>query len=97
MYWRRFAIASIPLKDPHECEQWVRDRWREKDNLLEQYVATGRFPPNHQDTGVSNKGVSTPDFWETQVRSNSLDFILSFVPAIAGLISVVLFLIWRYA
>ena len=44
MYWRRFAVSSIPIKDPKQFEQWVLDRWKEKDGLLEQYYDTGRFP-----------------------------------------------------
>jgi lysocardiolipin and lysophospholipid acyltransferase len=44
MYWRRFAISSIPLDDPEKFDLWLRERWTEKDALIEQYVATGRFP-----------------------------------------------------
>ena len=44
MYWRRFAIAEIPLGDVKEFETWLMARWREKDALLEQYYRTGRFP-----------------------------------------------------
>jgi len=45
MYWRRFAMSSIPLTDAKEFEQWLLDRWREKDSLLEQWYDTGRFLP----------------------------------------------------
>lgn len=44
MYWRRFAVSSIPLDDPQKFELWVRQRWLEKDELLEYYVHNGRFP-----------------------------------------------------
>ncbi|KAJ9663553.1 hypothetical protein H2198_000819 [Neophaeococcomyces mojaviensis] len=44
LYWRRFAVADIPLDDPKSFEDWVEDRWREKDQLIEQYNTTGRFP-----------------------------------------------------
>lgn len=43
MYWRRFAVSSIPT-DSKAFEQWLRDRWIEKDTLMEQYLTTGRFP-----------------------------------------------------
>ncbi|KAL4868504.1 hypothetical protein BDV12DRAFT_185872 [Aspergillus spectabilis] len=44
MYWRRFAVADIPLDDQAEFDTWLRARWTEKDDLLEQYFETGRFP-----------------------------------------------------
>lgn len=44
MYWRRFAVSSIPVDDAHEFELWVRQRWLEKEQLLEQYTRDGRFP-----------------------------------------------------
>ncbi len=37
-------MASIPLDDQEEFDLWLREKWMEKDALLEQYVATGRFP-----------------------------------------------------
>lgn len=39
-------MEDIPLGEGKEKEfdQWIRDRWTEKDALLEQYVSTGRFP-----------------------------------------------------
>jgi len=44
MYWRRFAMSSIPLDDSKAFEAWLRERWIEKEMLLEQYVRNGRFP-----------------------------------------------------
>jgi lysocardiolipin and lysophospholipid acyltransferase len=44
MYWRRFAVSDIPLDDPKEFDQWLLERWREKDALMEDYITTGRFP-----------------------------------------------------
>lgn len=46
MYFRRFALSSIPLEDGDEkvFDQWIRDRWTEKDELMEGYMCTGRFP-----------------------------------------------------
>lgn len=64
-YWRRFAVKDIPLEDTEKFDQWIRDRWTEKDALMEQYVATGRFPAN----GAGIKGhieteVRTKYWWE---------------------------------
>ncbi|KAE8357131.1 hypothetical protein BDV27DRAFT_164806 [Aspergillus caelatus] len=57
MYWRRFAVSDIPLDDQKEFDAWLRARWTEKDQLLDEYFETGRFP---SDLGgfVHNVGVS---------------------------------------
>ncbi|KAK7912172.1 acyltransferase [Apiospora marii] len=65
LYWRRFALADMPLHDQAEFDVWLRERWYEKDALLEQYVTTGRFPAN----GAGLKGhieteVRTQYWWE---------------------------------
>lgn len=44
MHWRRFAVSEIPLDDHKEFDAWLRARWAEKDQLLDQYFETGRFP-----------------------------------------------------
>ncbi|KAL4985640.1 hypothetical protein BDW68DRAFT_189472 [Aspergillus falconensis] len=44
MYWRRFAVADIPLDNQQEFDAWLRARWTEKDELLDEYFETGRFP-----------------------------------------------------
>lgn len=64
-YWRRFAIADIPLDTAEKFDAWMRKVWSEKDELIEQYVATGRFPAN----GAGIKGhleteVRTKYWWE---------------------------------
>ncbi|KAI1767971.1 acyltransferase-domain-containing protein [Hypoxylon sp. FL1150] len=64
-YWRRFALADMPLDDQEKFDVWLRERWYEKDALLEQYVSTGRFPAN----GAGIKGhveteVRTQYWWE---------------------------------
>lgn len=53
MYWRRFAVSSIPLDDPQKFELWIRQRWQEKEELLEGYSQTGRFPA---DDGHDSEG-----------------------------------------
>ena len=44
VHCRRFPISEIPLNDQKEFDAWLRDRWAEKDELLDQYFETGRFP-----------------------------------------------------
>jgi len=53
MYWRRFATSSIPVNDPTEFELWLRDRWWEKEILMEDYIQNGRFPA---DEGHDSEG-----------------------------------------
>lgn len=46
MYWRRFKVSEIPMDDAKAFEIWLRDRWTEKDDLIELFVQQGRFPAN---------------------------------------------------
>lgn len=79
MYWRRFAMSAIPLDDPEKFDLWLRERWIEKDALIEQYVATGRFPESKDlaingadfessqrkgQCGYLESNVNTAHFWE---------------------------------
>lgn len=50
MHFRRFPITSIPISDPDEFENWIRQRWLEKDDLLEYYMQNGRFPEDDDQT-----------------------------------------------
>jgi len=38
-------VADIPVDDAKEFDVWLRDRFYEKDRLMEEYLTTGRFPP----------------------------------------------------
>ena len=49
MYWRRFPISSIPADDTKAFDDWMLQRWREKDDLLEHFAQHGRFPPSDAD------------------------------------------------
>ncbi|KAF2227797.1 acyltransferase-domain-containing protein [Elsinoe ampelina] len=44
MYWRRFRISDIPIDDSEKFSQWLRQRWVEKDYLLEFFQRHGSFP-----------------------------------------------------
>lgn len=55
----------MPLDDQEEFSKWLQDRWYEKDDLMERYISTGRFPAN----GAGIKGhieteVRTQYWWE---------------------------------
>lgn len=69
-YWRRFRVADIPLGDAESFERWLRDRWHEKDALIEQYLTTGRFPSTP--AAIANaKKIGKDGFIETEVRTRN--------------------------
>ncbi len=63
MYWRRFSVASIPVDDAMEFERWLKQRWEEKDQLLEYFKENGRFPADDAATAEKTKG-----YIDTEVR-----------------------------
>ena len=77
MYWRRFATSEIPIADPKQFEQWLTQRWREKDTLMEEYIENGRFPADdgHDPKGepaingdASSQMLKGAGFIETEVK-----------------------------
>ncbi|OCT54771.1 putative acyltransferase [Cladophialophora carrionii] len=70
MYWRRFSVSSIPLADGKEFEKWFIERWREKDEILEQWYNTGRFPSDAE-SADSQSGISKDGFIETEMTLNN--------------------------
>jgi lysocardiolipin and lysophospholipid acyltransferase len=68
MYWRRFAVTDMPLDDPEKFELWLRERWHEKDVLLEHYVTNGRFPNSKAATNGVTNGAGKDDVIETEVK-----------------------------
>jgi lysocardiolipin and lysophospholipid acyltransferase len=93
MHWRRFSTRDIPYDDAAKFETWLLNRWREKDDLLEHYQQTGRFPGDEgQDT---RQGQSSPDkalfgagHIETEVRPvHFIETLQIVVPLAAWLLS----------
>lgn len=76
MYWRRFAMSSIPLDDSKAFEAWVKERWDEKELLLEHYMQNGRFPADerHESNGelangaTGGKAITGAGYIETEVK-----------------------------
>lgn len=56
-------MSAIPLDDSKEFQKWLSKCWEEKDQLLEHFSQTGRFPVD--DDATSEK---TKDYIETEVR-----------------------------
>ncbi|CAN8095268.1 unnamed protein product [Discula destructiva] len=78
LYWRRFRIDDIPLEDSATFDVWVRERWYEKDALMETYKTTGRFPPRAAAPGQVK--AKDKDYIETEVRTKYwFEFLRIFV------------------
>lgn len=58
----------MPLDDHDAFELWLRERWYEKDALMEEFVSTGRFPVNKAEIKGSVNGALKADFIETEVK-----------------------------
>ena len=91
MYWRRFRVANIPLKDPKVFDGWLRARWAEKDKFIEHWYRTGRFPADSgstkDHTGTTLAGCG---YIETEVKPKRwYEFLQVFAPI--GLFSLVLY------
>ncbi|KIX10155.1 uncharacterized protein Z518_01236 [Rhinocladiella mackenziei CBS 650.93] len=92
MHWRRFAVSSIPLTDPKEFEKWLLERWREKDDMLEQWYNTGRFPADAE-SASPEKGISKDGFIDTEMILNNwieIGQIFVVVAALALVVNVIL-------
>ncbi|KAI8299816.1 hypothetical protein K4K61_010343 [Colletotrichum sp. SAR11_59] len=64
-HWRRFRVADMPLHDQKEFDAWVRERWYEKDALMEEYLVNGRFPPSEDNKkGYIETEVRLKHWWE---------------------------------
>lgn len=104
MYWRRFAVADIPIDDNKQFEAWVRQTWDEKDRLLEQYMQTGRFPADDgdnmtakaDDLTAAKLGPGGHRYLETSVRNSSaVEILLVYAPAvIASVVGYALYLVY---
>ena len=49
LHWRRYKVADMPLETLEAFDAWLRERWDEKDVLLEQHAQTGSFPSGLKD------------------------------------------------
>ncbi|KAF2095096.1 acyltransferase-domain-containing protein [Rhizodiscina lignyota] len=106
LHWRRFLISEVPFNDTEKFNAWILERWREKDEMIEQYLNTGRFPAdNYEDEPKMNghaPGKETTSkkqgrFIETEVKPvNRIEFLQMFVPWLAVALAFnVLFKLWR--
>jgi 1-acyl-sn-glycerol-3-phosphate acyltransferase len=93
MHWRRFHLDTIPIDNTKAFDVWLRNRWREKDYMLEYFNRNNRFPAEdfwkeHLDMGEVSSGsqsirtVPRPAITiETEVKSgNWNEFVKIFAP-----------------
>ncbi|ORY01033.1 acyltransferase-domain-containing protein [Clohesyomyces aquaticus] len=93
MHWRRFHFDTIPIDNGKAFEVWLRNRWREKDYMLEYFQRNTRFPADdfwkdHLDMADSSSQSQTirtipkPAIQiETEVKSGSWnEFVKIFAP-----------------
>ena len=92
MHWRRFKVSAIPLGDLQTFDLWLRDRWAEKDALMEHYMQKGRFPADigSDNLGEGGKRRQGAGHIETKVKPNNWYEILQVFAPIAS-IAIVLY------
>lgn len=62
-------MKDIPLSSSEAFDAWLQKIWAEKDALMEQYLTTGRFPGNAEETGgIAFTGERKEKYVETEVR-----------------------------
>lgn len=88
MHWRRFAIKDIPYNDSEAMHEWILQRWREKDELIEAWFKTGKFPADPQAVEIEgaprDKEFKTA-YINTEVRPRSpVEFLQMFVPVLTA-------------
>jgi lysocardiolipin and lysophospholipid acyltransferase len=88
MHWRRFKVSELPLDDHDKMYDWVMARWREKDELMEQFYQTGKFPGDPE--AVQIEGAPTEKefktaYINTEVKPrHSVEFLQIFAPVSAA-------------
>jgi len=92
MHFRRFKISEIPIDDDKAFEVWLRNRWREKDYLLEHFVRYNTFPESPtwivKQRLQKTKSAMPAKFIETQIKSNNLEEFLSIFAPLSSVLMV---------
>jgi len=85
MHWRRFKISDIPYNSSEKMEQWILQRWREKDELMEQHAQTGRFPADLSAVIVDKGAENDNGYVNTGVRAvNPFEVLQIFAPVLGA-------------
>lgn len=96
MHFRRFKIADIPVDNDKAFDIWLRNRWREKDYLLEHFAQYNSFPEDDkwlikQQQVVKaggKKGPMPAKNVETQIKTSSLNEFLSIFAPLGSIMTV---------
>ncbi|KAF9290242.1 hypothetical protein BGZ68_007590 [Mortierella alpina] len=101
MHLRRFAIKDIPTSEP-EFVEWVRARWVEKDELMEEFYTKGRFPSQltAEDIGEkeTNKAGGSSEGQSVRIPLKSRGMMDYLMPSAINLVALpVLAFAMRYA
>ena len=64
MHWRRFAVSSIPLDSLEAFDEWLQERWLEKEKLLAKHALTGRFPSSLKNGELLTTNLKLGNWWE---------------------------------
>ncbi|KAF2160751.1 hypothetical protein M409DRAFT_70280 [Zasmidium cellare ATCC 36951] len=87
MHWRRFKVKDLPIDDHDQFAEWMFQQWRIKDDLLDAFYKTGKFPADKsavQIEGGPTDSFKTP-YINTDVRPrNPVEFLQMFVPVTAA-------------
>jgi hypothetical protein len=98
IHFRRFKISTIPIDNDKAFDIWLRNRWREKDYLLEHFVRFNRFPEDdlwmvkQRKAGRTQLVAQPAKCIQTQIKSNSLEEFLSIFAPLTSVLMVVFLL-----
>lgn len=61
LHYRRYPVSEVPIGDAEALTAWLYDRWVEKEDLLDEFYRTGRFPghPHRAEGTVSHAPLRT--------------------------------------
>lgn len=82
MYWRRFAVNDIPLNNLEEFDLWLREKWYEKDAIMDEYMTNGRFPASAE--AISEAKTDRDGYIETEVKLAQWGDLGSLIFVLAG-------------
>ncbi|KAF2397281.1 acyltransferase-domain-containing protein [Trichodelitschia bisporula] len=84
MHFRRFRISSIPIDNDDAFALWLRNRWREKDYMLEHFARHNKFPSDSLWLTKPNPKPCPARVIETDIRPNRMEeFLAIFAPLTA--------------
>lgn len=88
MHWRRFAIKDIPYDDKDAMHEWVMQRWREKDEMIDAFLRDGKFPADVQAVsieGAPQEKAFRSAYINTEVKPRSpWEFLTMFAPVLTA-------------